>query len=371
MQGAQSAKSGNERNISPCSRSSLEVRSACRQLHPHRRQRFPPLPHTADAGTIATGETLFGRFCSVCHGEAAVGGVVPDLRKSPYLPVDAWHNIVLDGILKSNGMAPFGTVLDRPKAAAIRAYVIHRANERICGKQTAPAGCEPRRRNRGQGTAAGAPPCAQCHAFNGVSDASGAFPRLASQSAFYLTEQRRAFSSGVRLNAIMSPIARALSEEDISDVTAYFARLKAPFLPLATATNATLLGQGEQLAKIGNEAKGVPGCSTCHNADGAGQPTTRADPNPNNSAAFTSLGEVPSGLDNGLILDSLSRMFADVKHGRDDLKRRARQPCRHRGMQALNVKKDAAKANWGVALGSSVRRLAKTKALPVYLQQPT
>src|SRR5258708_7663917 len=30
-----------------------------------------------------------------------------------------------------------------------------------------------------QGTAAGAPPCAQCHAFNGVSDASGAFPRLA------------------------------------------------------------------------------------------------------------------------------------------------------------------------------------------------
>ena len=39
-----------------------------------------------------------------------------------------------------------------------------------------------------QGTAAGAPPCAQCHAFNGVSDASGAFPRLAGQSAYYLTK---------------------------------------------------------------------------------------------------------------------------------------------------------------------------------------
>ena len=38
-----------------------------------------------------------------------------------------------------------------------------------------------------QGTTAGAPPCAppcaQCHAFNGVSDASGAFPRLSGQSA--------------------------------------------------------------------------------------------------------------------------------------------------------------------------------------------
>ena len=47
-----------------------------------------------------------------------------------------------------------------------------------------------------QGTVAGAPPCAQCHAFNGVSDASGAFPRLAGQSAYYLAEQLRDFASG-------------------------------------------------------------------------------------------------------------------------------------------------------------------------------
>ena len=54
-------------------------------------------------------------------------------------------------------------------------------------------------------------------------------------------------------------------------------------------------------------------------------------------------------------------MFADVNRRPDDLKRRAREPCPHKGMQALNVKKDAAKANWGVALGSSVRRLPKRK----------
>jgi cytochrome c553 len=168
---------------------------------------------------------------------------------------------VLDGILKINGMAPFGAVLDRSKATAIRAYVVHRANE----DNTASAGSKPRQPdvNRGaviaaQGTAAGAPPCAQCHAFNGVSDASGASPRLASQPAFYLAEQLHAYSSGIRLNAIMSSIAKALSEDDISDVTAYYAGVKAPFLPLATTANATLLGQGEQLAKIGSEAKGVP-----------------------------------------------------------------------------------------------------------------
>jgi hypothetical protein len=49
-----------------------------------------PPPATADAATVASGEALFDRFCSVCHGEAAVaGGVVPDLRGSPFIAVAA------------------------------------------------------------------------------------------------------------------------------------------------------------------------------------------------------------------------------------------------------------------------------------------
>ena len=103
------------------------------------------------------------------------------------------------------------------------------------------AGSEPARQpdvKRGaviaaQGTPAGAPACAQCHAFNGASDGSGAFPRIAGQSAYYLAEQLRDFASGVRTNAIMSPIAKALSPDDIADVAAYYAGVDAPFLPLA------------------------------------------------------------------------------------------------------------------------------------------
>ncbi len=101
-----------------------------------------------------------------------------------------------------------------------------------------------------QGTAAGAPPCAQCHAFNGVSDGSGAFPRLAGQSAYYLAAQLRDFASGVRASAIMSRIAKALSPDDIADVTAYFAGIKAPFLPLKGG-NPSLVKRGEELAKAG------------------------------------------------------------------------------------------------------------------------
>ena len=44
-------------------------------------------------------------------------------------------------------------------------------------------------------------------------------------------------------------------------------------------------------------------------------------PNTNKFRGFDEPSELPSGLDNGPILDSLSRMFASVNHGPDDLKR--------------------------------------------------
>jgi cytochrome c553 len=122
-----------------------------------------------------------------------------------------------------------------------------------------------------QGTAAGTPPCAQCHAFNGVSDASGAFPRLAGQSAYYLTEQLRDFASGVRTSALMTPIAKALSSEDIADVVAYYAGIIAPFLPLKAA-DAALVKRGEELAKVGSPERQIQNCDNCHGPGGAGEP---------------------------------------------------------------------------------------------------
>jgi cytochrome c553 len=122
-----------------------------------------------------------------------------------------------------------------------------------------------------QGTASGAPACAQCHAFNGVSDGSGAFPRIAGQSAYYLEKQLRGFSSGIRDNAIMSPIAKFLSPEDVADVAAYYAGLNSPFLPLAKP-DPTLVKQGEELAKVGNAAHAIQACDNCHGPSGIGEP---------------------------------------------------------------------------------------------------
>jgi cytochrome c553 len=122
-----------------------------------------------------------------------------------------------------------------------------------------------------QGTASGAPACAQCHAFDGASDGSGAFPRLAGQSSYYLSNQMRAFTSGIRDNAVMSPIAKALSPDDIADVSAYYAGVSAPFPPLPTA-DAALVKRGQELAKVGSAAKDIPACDNCHGPGGVGEP---------------------------------------------------------------------------------------------------
>jgi cytochrome c553 len=122
-----------------------------------------------------------------------------------------------------------------------------------------------------QGTASGAPACAQCHAFDGASDGSGAFPRLAGQSSYYLSKQMRSFISGARVNAVMSPIAEALSSDDIADVSAYYAGVRAPFPP-RPAGDATLVKRGEELAKVGSAAKDIQACDNCHGPGGVGEP---------------------------------------------------------------------------------------------------
>ena len=72
----------------------------------------------------------------------------------------------------------------------------------------------------------------------------------------------------------MSPVGKALSEDDISDVSAYYAGVKAPFLPLPAVANGVLLDQGKRLATIGSEEKGFSGCENCHGAVGAGESPT-------------------------------------------------------------------------------------------------
>lgn len=64
--------------------------------------------------------------------------------------------------------------------------------------------------------------CAACHGVSGVS-ASPMFPTIAGQHADYLEHSMQAYKTGKRNNPIMQGLAAALSDEDIEDLSAYFA----------------------------------------------------------------------------------------------------------------------------------------------------
>jgi len=128
--GRVAAQSGNLRNISRVLAFKIGGTAALPPAPPEQKLVLNPPPATADAATVAAGEQLFGRYCSACHGENAVGGgVVPDLRASTFLGNDFFFEIVLNGAMKDAGMASFKAALDQKDAGAIRAYLIKRAND--------------------------------------------------------------------------------------------------------------------------------------------------------------------------------------------------------------------------------------------------
>ncbi len=68
--------------------------------------------------------------------------------------------------------------------------------------------------------------CAGCHGAKGISTA-GLYPNLAGQKADYLAAQLKAFRAKTRSNPMMSPMAANLKDEDIDNLAAYYAGLKA------------------------------------------------------------------------------------------------------------------------------------------------
>ena len=67
--------------------------------------------------------------------------------------------------------------------------------------------------------------CAACHG-DGNKTLNDTYPKLAGQYPEYLSKAMHEYKSGKRKNAIMGAQAQTLSEQDIADLSAYFASLK-------------------------------------------------------------------------------------------------------------------------------------------------
>ncbi|MBJ6127011.1 c-type cytochrome [Microvirga splendida] len=129
----------------------------------------------------------------------------------------------------------------------------------------------------GQGNNAVTPPagaCFQCHGMDGKGDAAAAFPRLTDQVYKYLYDSLQDYASGARQSPIMTPIAKALSDQQMRDVSAYYAAQKdAPYGPSPQA-DPSVLQYGAAIAAVGHAPRGVQGCINCHGPDGFGLPPT-------------------------------------------------------------------------------------------------
>ncbi|TWG83460.1 cytochrome c553 [Cupriavidus gilardii J11] len=112
------------------------------------------------------------------------------------------------------------------------------------------------------------PACLSCHGANGNSGAA-VNPKLAAQHPEYTHKQLADFKEKTRNNPIMTPIASALSEQEMRDVGAYLARqTQKP----AVARNKDTIELGQKIYRAGIAAKGVPACAACHGPTGAGIP---------------------------------------------------------------------------------------------------
>ncbi len=98
--------------------------------------------------------------------------------------------------------------------------------------------------------------CAGCHGGDGMS-ANPVWPNLAGQHDAYLVEALKAYKSGTRENAMMAPIAKALSEADIREVAAHFAALKVKSPGAAVGGSNTAAGKAKAAV-----------CAGCHGANG-------------------------------------------------------------------------------------------------------
>ena len=116
--------------------------------------------------------------------------------------------------------------------------------------------------------------CAACHSADGNSVVS-IWPKLAGQKVNYLQTQIKAFRDGDRQDPSMQPMVANLSDQDIADLSAYFANQQVS----SVDADPVKVQLGALIYRGGNSETKVPACMACHGPDGSG----------NNQAGWPSL----------------------------------------------------------------------------------
>lgn len=114
---------------------------------------------------------------------------------------------------------------------------------------------------------AGVQACVACHGPAGITPTGGIFPNLAGLRSEYLAKQLADFRAGTRVQPLMNTVARALTEQEIGQVAAYYGTLAGPPLHVGEFG-------GEAARKLdldGDGTRALPACANCHGLRGMGE----------------------------------------------------------------------------------------------------
>lgn len=109
--------------------------------------------------------------------------------------------------------------------------------------------------------------CSGCHGADGKAILPE-YPNLAGQHAAYLAKQLTAYRDGDRQNQLMSPMAAALSDQNILDLAAYYAGMT----PIKGVSEEANLELGQNIYRGGITGTDIPACIGCHGPTGTGNP---------------------------------------------------------------------------------------------------
>jgi len=128
--------------------------------------------------------------------------------------------------------------------------------------------------------------CAVCHGPNGNS-VNPVWPKLAAQHPEYTVKQLQNFKNGVRVNPQMTPMAAALSDQDMEDIAAYYAGQTLQESPVPASTDTVVIALGETIYRAGDASSGLAACMACHGPAASGNPVAMYPGLAGQHAAYT------------------------------------------------------------------------------------
>ncbi len=124
----------------------------------------------------------------------------------------------------------------------------------------------------GGGPGGPADACFRCHGMTGEGQTASGFPRIAALRPDYLKKQLDDYASAIRLDAVMTPIARRLDDDDRMALAKYFAAVQPADSYAPPLFDAGLIQHGGAVYARGLPGSGVQACIDCHGVRARGLP---------------------------------------------------------------------------------------------------